>query len=84
MLYRATKEKLKSNFSKIVQGQKDKESTVKGNSNSALTFALEIPSSSGTLLLNVCGGDCNITVNNNLKLLEGKCLLKQRLICKIN
>ena len=50
---------------KIVQGQKEKESTVKGNSNSALTSALEIPSSSGTLVVNVCGGNCNITINNN-------------------
>ena len=35
--------------SKVVQGQKEKESTEKGNSNSALTSALEIPSSSGIL-----------------------------------
>ena len=37
--------------SKIVQGQEEKESTVKGNSNSALTSALEFPSSSGTLVV---------------------------------
>ena len=43
--------------------KKEKESTVKGNSNSALTSALEIPSSSGTLVLNICGG--NISINNN-------------------
>ena len=53
---------------KIVPGQKEKESTVKGNSNSAPTSALEIPGSSGTLVLNVCGGNCNITINNNHKL----------------
>ena len=61
---RETEEQLLK-VSKIVQGQKEKESTVKGNSNSALTSALEIPSSSGTLVLNVCGGNCNITINNN-------------------
>ena len=61
---RETKEQLLK-VSKIVQGQKEKESTVKGNSNSALTSALEIPSSSGTLVLNVCGGNCNITINSN-------------------
>ena len=44
---------------------KRERSTVKGNSNSALTSALEIPSSSGTLVLNVCGRNCNITINNN-------------------
>ena len=60
---RETEEQLLK-VSKIVQGQKEKESTVKGNSNSALTSALEIPSSSGTLVLNVCGGNCNITINN--------------------
>ena len=55
MLYRATKETEEQllKVSKIVQGQKEKESTVKGSSNSALTSALEIPSSSGTLVLNV-------------------------------
>ena len=52
---RETEEQLLK-VSKIVQGQKEKESTVKGNSNSALTSALEIPSSSGTLVLNICGG----------------------------
>ena len=51
--------------SKIVHGQKQKESTKKENSNSALTSALEIPSSSGTLVLNICGRNCNITINNN-------------------
>ena len=61
---RETEEQLLK-VSKIVQGQKEKESTVKGNSNSALTSALEIPSSSGTLVVNVCGGNCNITINNN-------------------
>ena len=61
---RETEEQLLK-VSKIVQGQKEKESTVKGNSNSALTSALEIPSSSGTLVLNVCSGNCNITINNN-------------------
>lgn len=61
---RETEEQLLK-VSKIVQGQKEKESTVKGNSNSALTSALEIPSSSGTLVLNICGGNCNITINNN-------------------
>ena len=35
--------------SKVVQGQKEQESTEKGYSNSALTSALEIPSSSGIL-----------------------------------
>ena len=59
---RETEEQLLK-VSKIVQGQKEKESTVKGNSNSALTSALEIPSSSGTLVLNVCGENCNITIN---------------------
>ena len=61
---RETEEQLLK-VSKIVQGQKEKESTVNGNSNSALTSALEIPSSSGTLVLNICGGNCNITINNN-------------------
>ena len=61
---RETEEQLLK-VSKIVQGQKEKESTVKGNSNSALTSALEIPSSSGTLVLNVCGENCNIAINNN-------------------
>ena len=61
---RETEEQLLK-VSKIVQGQKENESTVKGNSNSELTSALEIPSSSGTLVLNVCGGNCNITINNN-------------------
>ena len=57
-----------------VQGQKEKDSTVKGNSNSALTSALAIPGSSGTLVVNISGGNCNITINNNYELLEGKCL----------
>ena len=61
---RETEEQLLK-VSKIVQGQKEKESTVKGNCNSALTSALEIPSSSGTLVLNICGGNCNITINNH-------------------
>ena len=61
---RETEEQLLK-VSKIVQGQKEKESTLKGKSNSALTSALEIPSSSGTLVLNICGGNCNITINNN-------------------
>ena len=61
---RVTEEQLLK-VSKIVQSQKEKESTVKGNSNSALTYALEIPSSSETLVVNVCGGNCNITINNN-------------------
>ena len=61
---RETEEQLLK-VSKIVQGQKEKESTVKGNSNSALTPALEIPSSSGTLVLNISGGNCIITINNN-------------------
>jgi len=55
---RETEEQLLK-VSKIVQGQKGKESTVKGNPNSALTCALEIPSSSGTLVLNSCDGNCN-------------------------
>ena len=54
---RETEEQLLE-VSQIVQGQKEKESTVKGNFNSALTSALEIPSSSGTLVLNVCEGNC--------------------------
>ena len=61
---RETEEQLLK-VSKIVQGQKEKESTVMGNSNSALTSTLEIPSSSGTLVLNVCGGNCNIAINNS-------------------
>jgi len=61
---RETEEQLLK-VSKIVQGRKEKESTVKGNSNSVLTSTLEIPSSSGTLVLNICGGNCNITINKN-------------------
>ena len=61
---RETEEQLLK-VSKIVQGQKEKESTIKGNSNSVLTSTLKMSSSSGTLVLNVCGGNCNITINNN-------------------
>ena len=62
---RETEELQLLKVSKIVQGQKEKESAVKGNSNAALTSALVVPSSSGTLVPNVCGGNCNITINNN-------------------
>ena len=61
---RETEEQLLK-VSKIVRGQKEKDSTVKGNSNSALTSALAIPGSSGTLVVNISGGNCNITINNN-------------------
>ena len=55
-----------------------KKSEGKQSSHSFIHSALEIPSSSGTLIiLNVCGGNYNITINNtNKKLLEGKCLLR--------
>ena len=52
-------------FDHFLQGQKEKDSTVKGNSNSELTSALAIPGSSGTLVVNISGGNCNITIINN-------------------
>ena len=46
--------------SKIVQGQSS------GNTRHQENFAaVQIPTLSGAITLNVCGGNCNITINKN-------------------
>ena len=44
--------------SKIVQAHGEIDSTIRGNS-------LVIPGYSGALVLNISGGNCNITINNS-------------------